>query len=77
MFSIYENNKKISGACRSFVLCLDCVGLSPFICFNAVVCKFRFAVEPWKAIKEISSECWDILESSDNIIKMLKFFTPI
>ena len=23
MFSIYENNKGISGACRSFVLCLD------------------------------------------------------
>ena len=34
MFSIYENNKKISGACRSFVLCLDYVGLSPFICFK-------------------------------------------
>ena len=34
MFSIYENNKKISGACRSFVLCLDYVAISPFICFN-------------------------------------------
>ena len=34
MFSIYENNQKISGACRSFVLCLDNVAISPFIYFN-------------------------------------------
>ena len=34
MFSIYENNKKISGACRSFVLCLDYVAISPFIYFK-------------------------------------------
>ena len=34
MFSIYENNKKICGSCRSFVLCLDYVAISPFICFN-------------------------------------------
>ena len=30
MFLIYEDNKKISGPCRSFVLCLDCGALSPF-----------------------------------------------
>ena len=36
MFSIYENNKKISGACHSFVLCLDYVAISPFICFNTM-----------------------------------------
>ena len=34
MFSIYKNNKKISGACRSFVLCLDYVAISPFIDFK-------------------------------------------
>ena len=34
MFSIYENNKKISGACHSFVLCLDYVAISLFICFK-------------------------------------------
>ena len=34
MFSIYENNEKISGACRSFVLCLDYVAISPFIYFK-------------------------------------------
>ena len=37
MFSIYENNKKISGACRSLVLCLDYVVTSHFIYF-----KFRY-----------------------------------
>ena len=34
MLSIYENNEKISGACRSFVLCLDYVAISPFIYFK-------------------------------------------
>ena len=40
MFSIYENNTKISGACRSFVLCLDYVAVSPFIYFKNI--------EAWK-----------------------------
>ena len=34
MFSIFEKNKKINGADRSFVLCLDYVAISPFIYFN-------------------------------------------
>ena len=34
MFSIYKNNRKISGACRSIVLCLDYVAISPFTYFN-------------------------------------------
>ena len=36
MFLINENNRKISGACRYFVLCLDCVDISPFIYFNSL-----------------------------------------
>ena len=36
MFSIYENNKKMSGACRSFVLCLDYLAISPFIYFKYI-----------------------------------------
>ena len=35
MFTIYENNQKISGACRSFMLCLDYVVISPFIYFKS------------------------------------------
>ena len=34
MISMYESNKKISGAYRSFVLCLDYVAISPFIYFK-------------------------------------------
>ena len=37
MFSIYENNKKISGACRSYLLCLDYAAISPFVCFNVTL----------------------------------------
>ena len=37
MFLIHENNEKISGACRSFVLCLDYVAISPFIYFKAAL----------------------------------------
>ena len=45
MFSIYENNKKISGACRSFVLCLDYVAISPFIYFKVFQCfSYLFAI---------------------------------
>ena len=35
MFLIDENKRKISGACRSFVLYLDFVAISPFIYFNS------------------------------------------
>ena len=34
MFLIYENNKKIVGACRSFVLFLDYAAMSPFTYFK-------------------------------------------
>ena len=46
MFSIYENNKKISGACHSFVLCLDYVATSPFIYFKAAFTRGRPNVWP-------------------------------
>ena len=41
MISIYENNKKINGACRSFVLCLDYVAISPFIYFKRSIFLMR------------------------------------
>ena len=34
MFSINESNKMIRGTCRSFVLCLDYLAISPFIYFK-------------------------------------------
>ena len=41
MFSIYENNKKNGGGCRSFVLCLDYVAISPFTYFKDESCIFQ------------------------------------
>ena len=53
MFSIYENNKKISGACCSFVLCLDNVAISPFIYLKTLcACYFTAVQERYHEVQE-------------------------
>ena len=34
MFLVDENKRKIRGACRSFVLGLECVAICPFVYFD-------------------------------------------